>query len=67
MKPACSNLHNKDVIKHAGSMAEGSKSCNVGSKIILKYRTLIKLYTSKSILKIKCGWHTKSAQNFYPF
>jgi len=24
--------HNKDMIIHAGSMAEGSKSCNVGRK-----------------------------------
>ncbi len=46
-------------------MAEGSKPCNVGSKIILKYRTLIKLYTNETRMQgltqqghgYTCGFH----------
>jgi len=54
MKPASKNLHNKDMINHAGSMAkvfETYKSCFA---IILNNRTLIEFYTNETRHKTIC-------------
>ncbi len=48
MKPASSNLHNKDMIIHAGSMAEVTETNELHAIIILKYKLLIKLYTNET-------------------
>ena|GEM_PF-2993359 len=49
MKPASSNLHNKDMIKHAGSMAKVFETCKSCFAIILNNRTLIEFYTNEYI------------------
>ena len=48
MKPASRNLHNKDMINHAGSMAKVFETCKSCFAIILNNRTLIEFYTNET-------------------
>jgi hypothetical protein len=51
MKPACTDLHNKDMINHAGSMAKVFETCKLYVFISLKYSTLTEFYAYETCIQ----------------